>query len=152
MIRLDRLLVPTDFSELAAHAAAYARFLADAHRMEVHAIHVVPVQKLTEAPIPLSGPADMGAPVPADTVIETARSVLAKFVETELGGHAKNQVLLGQPYEDICAYADRAACNLIVIGTHAPGVMRRILLGSVSKLVLEHASCPVLMVPLLATV
>jgi nucleotide-binding universal stress UspA family protein len=57
-------------------------------------------------------------------------------------------VRVGLEWETIARYAEEAGIDLIVIGTHARSVMKRILLGSTSKAVLEHAPCPVLMVPL----
>ncbi len=53
----------------------------------------------------------------------------------------------GPPAAVICAYGHEIGADLIVLGTHARGLARRLLLGSVSKDVLEHAGCPVLMVP-----
>jgi nucleotide-binding universal stress UspA family protein len=38
--------------------------------------------------------------------------------------------------------------NLIVVGAHQTGVVHRVLTGSVSASVVEHASCPVAVVPL----
>ena len=61
------------------------------------------------------------------------------------------KVLEGAPDLQISRYAADAAIDLIVIGTHARGLVRRIFLGSVSKAVMEHAPCPVLMVPLHST-
>ena len=60
------------------------------------------------------------------------------------------KVLEGAPDLQICRYAAETAIDFIVIGTHARGLVRRIFLGSVSKAVVEHAPCPVLMVPLTA--
>ena len=40
--------------------------------------------------------------------------------------------------------------DLVVMGTHADGVLRRLVFGSVSKQVLESAPCGVLLVPLAA--
>jgi nucleotide-binding universal stress UspA family protein len=50
----------------------------------------------------------------------------------------------------ITDYARENAIDVIVVGTHARGLVNRILLGSVSKSVVEHAHCAVLMVPLRA--
>jgi nucleotide-binding universal stress UspA family protein len=51
----------------------------------------------------------------------------------------------GDPGSEICRVASEGF-DLIVIGSHGSGVVRRMLLGSVSHHVLHHASCPVLVV------
>ncbi len=147
--RLRRILVPTDFSELAAHAATYARALALLHDARVHAVNVV-------VPPVATGNASLGGgiePLPSvvatDALIEAARGGLERFAESSFPGMAvAREVLIGPAHHQICEYAQQHACDLIVIGSHARGIVRRILLGSTSKAVLEHSPCPVLMVPL----
>jgi nucleotide-binding universal stress UspA family protein len=46
----------------------------------------------------------------------------------------------------ILAEADKHASDLIVVGARGLGVVKRMLLGSVSEAVLRHANCPVLIV------
>ncbi len=41
MIRFEKILIPTDFSELASHALRYACNLARTYRADLHALHVV---------------------------------------------------------------------------------------------------------------
>jgi nucleotide-binding universal stress UspA family protein len=53
----------------------------------------------------------------------------------------------GLPIDGITRYAREKAIDLIVIGTHAQGMVRRLLHGSISKSVMERAGCPVVMVP-----
>lgn len=146
-----RILVPTDFSELSNHAAMHARALAEVHRAELHAIHVVTVP--TPGAIAGATPGmDAATAMPSiDSLIETSRSGMSEFIQKQLAGQdVKSEILVGQPFSEICRYASEKACDLIVIGSHARGIVHRIFMGSVSKAVLEHASCPVLMVPLAA--
>ncbi|MBK8269112.1 MAG: universal stress protein [Planctomycetes bacterium] len=76
---------------------------------------------------------------------------MSDFIQKQFAGRkVKSEILVGQPFSEICRYAAGQACDLIVIGSHARGIVHRIFMGSVSKAVLEHASCPVLMVPLAA--
>jgi nucleotide-binding universal stress UspA family protein len=53
---------------------------------------------------------------------------------------------LGDPQHIICDVAKQEAVDLIVVGSHGKGRMERLLLGSVSNYVLNHAHCPVLVV------
>ena len=54
--------------------------------------------------------------------------------------------LPGLPELDIARAASRA--DLLVVGTHQRGPVGRLLFGSVSTSVLEHATCPVAVVPM----
>jgi nucleotide-binding universal stress UspA family protein len=53
------------------------------------------------------------------------------------------RVETGEPGPVICRTADDLAVDLVVVGSHGRGSVGRALLGSVSRYVLEHASCPV---------
>jgi nucleotide-binding universal stress UspA family protein len=52
----------------------------------------------------------------------------------------------GSVAEEICATAASHRARLIVIGAHGWGLARRLMHGSVSSAVLQHAPCPVLVV------
>jgi nucleotide-binding universal stress UspA family protein len=49
------------------------------------------------------------------------------------------------PEQDVARAASRA--DLLVVGTHQRGVLGRLVGGSVSTAILEHAKCPVAVVP-----
>ena len=51
----------------------------------------------------------------------------------------------GAPEQDVARAASRA--DLLVVGTHQRGVLGRLVGGSVSTAILEHATCPVAVVP-----
>ncbi len=55
-------------------------------------------------------------------------------------------VLRGFPIDEICHTAEKLDPQLVVVGSHGWGPMKRMLFGSVSTGVLHHASCPVLVV------
>jgi nucleotide-binding universal stress UspA family protein len=147
-MRFKHILLPTDFSELAQHAACYARYLAETSQAALHVLHVR-TSVLTPGPAPELG---MGVDVFVPDEAEL-QSSLDRFIAEHLGGTTAPliaQLLIGSPAGQIAEYARTADIDLIVIGTHARGLVNRILLGSVSKTVLESAHCPVLMVPLAA--
>lgn len=160
MIRFEKILIPTDFSELASHALRYACNLARTYRADLHALHVV--VRASEIPVAPEGAAGMGAlnGLSGVPLLESAREVIERKGR-ELHAHVEQVgaglpvkpveiVRLGVVWEEIVRYADEAGIDLIVIGSHARGVMTRILLGSTSKSVLEHVARPVLMVPIAA--
>ncbi|TMN22966.1 universal stress protein [Lentibacillus cibarius] len=48
--------------------------------------------------------------------------------------------------EKVCSYAEEHDINLIIIGSRGLGGVKRLLLGSVSTRVVQHAHCPVLVI------
>jgi nucleotide-binding universal stress UspA family protein len=54
--------------------------------------------------------------------------------------------LRGFPVEEICLAAEKYEPQLLVIGSHGWGPIKRMVFGSVSTGVLHHACCPVLVV------
>lgn len=156
MISLNRILVPTEFSELATHALRFACDLARTYRAELHVLHIVSPAK--EIPIAGDGGGGIGVGgmVPMESIPEVVarksnelRAHVAEFAH-DLSVEPVALVRTGVPWLEIVRYADEAAIDLIVIGSHARGVMKRIFLGSTSKAVLEHVARPVLMVPIAA--
>jgi nucleotide-binding universal stress UspA family protein len=58
----------------------------------------------------------------------------------------KCEVAVGHAAEQILYHADSHGVDLIVLGHRGKSVFRRLLVGSVSKQVMQHASQPVLVV------
>jgi nucleotide-binding universal stress UspA family protein len=79
----------------------------------------------------------------------------AEEVAGEAAGRAKKAgvvakafVLRGFPVEEISVAAKKFSPEILVLGSHGWGPMKRMVFGSVSTGVLHHAACPVLVVPL----
>jgi nucleotide-binding universal stress UspA family protein len=56
-------------------------------------------------------------------------------------------VVTGVPYQEILAAGREDGSDLLVVGSHAGGVVDRQFLGSTTVHLLRHAQCPVLVVP-----
>jgi nucleotide-binding universal stress UspA family protein len=65
---------------------------------------------------------------------------------TERGIHGQYEVLLGDPASSIVDLAEKRGADLIVVGTHEPGFLERLMGLSVSDAVEHHAHCDVLIV------
>jgi nucleotide-binding universal stress UspA family protein len=93
------------------------------------------------APIPMNGElAKLGEREVRKVITEAAARAEEAGVET------RSVVLRGSPVDAICEAAENVAPQLLVIGSHGWGAMKRALFGSVSTGVLHHATCPVLVV------
>ena len=141
---ITHILVPTDFSDSADHALAYAVTLADQLGATVHLIHVF------DDPDTVSVYSDAYVPMPAEVrtaLLTDIRRQLA--TRTTAAGHEKvtTEVLTGPPpAQAIVEAAKRNQCDLIVMGTHGRHGMAHLLLGSVAERVVRTAMCPVLVV------
>jgi len=78
-----------------------------------------------------------------------ARRELDVFLEwlTDGGGLVCDGVVrFGEPSREIVAYAEEAACDVVVVGTHGRRGLSRWLLGSVAEKVVRNSHVPVLTV------
>jgi len=66
---------------------------------------------------------------------------------SESGNSPKGEVLVGDAVDEIVSYARKVGADLIVVGhRHLEGWARRWWRGSISKSLIEHAHCSVLVV------
>ena len=137
------ILLATDGSPTAAEAAAKAIELAEALDAP---LLIATVWHLSYEPIGMFGPVlpdlDLVASKEAEEIVgRAAEAARAAGLEYE------TVVRRGFPAQELCAIADEADAQLIVLGSHGWGTMRRAIFGSVSTSVLHHAGRPVLVVP-----
>jgi universal stress protein A len=147
MIDLQRILVPTDFSDHSHNALRYGVALAEKFGAELHLLHVIQDLAVYQPDSVTVGP-PMAPPVAALTA--AARVALQKLIEDHRleDFHARADVLEGPPVEAIVDYAYEHNIDLIVIATHGRGWLAHFLLGSVAEKVVRKAPCPVMAVHL----
>ncbi|RME91326.1 MAG: universal stress protein [Anaerolineae bacterium] len=80
--------------------------------------------------------------------MEAAEHILHEALESvgEIPGELKTEVLEGPAAEAILAVAETRQPDLIIMGSRGRGRLTAALLGSQSQKVVQHASCPVLIV------
>jgi nucleotide-binding universal stress UspA family protein len=148
--RLGRVLVTTDFSELASRAIPFAYAIC-ASGGTVHLLHVVePVVR----PNPLYAHYWPGrTPTPADRKAQLAelRQRLAALVPDaarERGLETAFELAEGSDVaEQALAVAERVGADALCIASHGRSGIARTLLGSVAHHVLKRARLPVFLVP-----
>jgi universal stress protein A len=141
-----RILVPTDFSDGSNRALTLAMKFAKLLRAAIDLLHVQPIPTFTPVPA-VPGAVPLPPPVPeAAQGIQESLAVLAAGVR-EAGLECQTGTVEGNPGDEIVDYARKIGADLIVMGTHGRGGLRRVLLGSVAEKVLRAACCPVLVVP-----
>ncbi|WP_263786533.1 universal stress protein [Salinibacter grassmerensis] len=136
MLRVDRILFPTDGSECAGQAHRHAQHLA-AHFDA--ALHVISVEEHDVDP---------------DEVIEVEEASLqARVHGVEPGGGALPAARLREravthptAAGGILNYVVQYDVDLVVMGTHGRRGLRRLVLGSVAEEAVRKAPCPVLTV------
>jgi len=147
MIRLKRILVPTDFGEVADAALTYGRELARTFGANLDVLHVA--DNVFARSIGIEGYVSTFPEVQRD-IEETARIQLDRLVGDEdralLGARAVIRTS-NSPASAIVAYSRDANVDLIVMGTHGRSGLAHALLGSIAERVVQHAPCPVLIVP-----
>jgi nucleotide-binding universal stress UspA family protein len=143
---VKRLVVATDFSDGSARALSVAIRFAKLLGATIDLIHVHPM-RATGVLSPIPGVVPTPPPSP-DILGEIERRLTTQATTVQDAG-VENvfSSTEGVAVDEIVAYADRTAADLIVMGTHGRTGVRRVLLGSVAEQVLHKARCPVLVVP-----
>jgi nucleotide-binding universal stress UspA family protein len=142
VIKLKRILVPTDFSESARHAQTYGGSFAREYDAELLLVHVVETLAV--------GYASDLFPVPMAEVYQEmsghARAELSRLADEsrERGVKVREVLAQGRPAEEVVRLAREEAVDLIVVGTHGRGVLDKALFGSTTERVVRRAPCPVL--------
>jgi universal stress protein A len=146
MIQLERILVPTDFSNFSRPAMDYGCAIAARFQSELHLLHVVPDPALL---IPEAGVFSVEA-------MQAQSDELAKSALTQLnalpgadwddGKPIIREVRVGTIFLEIIDYARAANIDLIVIGTHGRSGLMHVLMGSVAERIVRKSPCPVLTV------
>lgn len=70
----------------------------------------------------------------------------AKNLCAQCGVDSETVYEFGSPKEEICDAVDKYKIQLLVLGSHGKGSIRRAFLGSVSNYCVNNAKCPVMVV------
>jgi nucleotide-binding universal stress UspA family protein len=145
MIKIDKVLVATDFSEASQSAVLYGREFARTFGAELHVLHIV------ESPVMWGGAEAVTVDfVRLEAEIQAAaQNTLNRIVTAEDREQLKAVTAIrtgSSTAFEIAAYAGAESIDIILMGTHGRGMMGHLLMGSVAEKVVRIAPCPVLTV------
>jgi nucleotide-binding universal stress UspA family protein len=143
-IRLQRILLPTDFSAYSAAATRYACELATRFGAELHVLHTLEVH--------LSDTPGFGMGLALPQYVHESKAAAEKALSSVLdpqwsaGRTVVQSVVEGSPKVEIVRYARRHDIDLIMLATHGRSGLAHVIIGSVAESVVRTAPCPVLTV------
>lgn len=143
---MEKIIVPIDFSKQAAHAFDLALQLANTHKYQVTALHIVE--------FPAGGvidPVGVVAPIYDKKFLdqikkngeEKMKDFLKQFDETE---RVEARVEIGNAYSGIADRLSEEDFDLIIMGTKGASGFREFFIGSNTEKVVCTAECPVIAV------
>ena len=143
-IRIQKILLPTDFSEYSAAATKYACELATKFDAELHLLHTLETH-LASTPSFVMG---LDLPKYVSESKGAAQKSLASVLDPKWseGRKVVTAIVEGSPKVEIIGYARKHSIDLIVIATHGRTGLAHVLMGSVAETVVRTAPCPVLTV------
>lgn len=145
MIRLNNILVATDFGEASEAALNYGRDLARTYGSSLHVLHTA-----DDVMIRFAAEGAMAFLPELQTEVEnSARHRIDALVTDEDRTQLRAKTVVGtslSPADTIVQYATEHGIDLIVMGTHGRKALAHLLMGSVAERVVRTAPCPVLTV------
>lgn len=138
-IGFKQVLVATDFSDGSRRALAYAIAIARRYGSELSIVHAISPAPRDQIPL---------EPLPREL---NRRRLEAEQEMKNLGEEARiddlnHQLLIepGRVWDVLGSVIQRESIDLLVLGTHGRGGLKKLALGSVAEEVLRLAPCPVL--------
>jgi len=139
-VTVNRILAPTDLSELSLAALPQALFFARNFSAELVLLHVIE-----------TFPIDYMVGLNDSKKINAALEERAQEQIEEIAGrisypNIKTAIRWGKPFQEIIDAAKELKANMIVLATHGHTGLKHVYLGSTAERVVRHARCPVLVV------
>lgn len=138
----EKILYPTDFSEVAKRALEYCKKLKEAGAKKIIVLHVIEMDPNVE-----KIPANIKE-VLKEELEQTSRKEIEAIAAKlkKLGFDVTTRIELGSPVKKILKVEDEENVSAIVLGSHGKSNIKEILIGSVSENVIRKSRVPVLIV------
>jgi len=136
-LSFKNILLATDFSDASERAFDYAIAIARLHGSKIYLVHVIPPDSTSVIP-----------PPPSDWMRhEAEREMESLASRRELKPIAHETVLrTGSAWSVLSAVIHQQNIDLVVLGTHGRGGLKKLVLGSVAEEVVRRVRCPVITV------
>jgi nucleotide-binding universal stress UspA family protein len=140
----EKILYPTDFSDVAKNALDFIKTLEDADKKEVIVLHVMDANMMDFS--------SRYAPELFLTIEEKIKENITKDLSrikvslAEKGFTVRIRLERGVPFREILRVEQEEDVSVIVIGSHGVSNVKEMLLGSVSEKVIRKAKKPVLVI------
>jgi nucleotide-binding universal stress UspA family protein len=152
---MNRILVPTDFSEQAGYAMDLACQIAHKTKSELIALHVLDHTGLFDFSSGSSTYPLMGNPAGLDldqqfleslytNAEEKCTNFLSKYEQSDLKINKK--IKIGSAFHYITEEINEQKVNMVIMGSKGSSGFEEVLIGSNTEKVVRHAKCPVLTV------
>jgi nucleotide-binding universal stress UspA family protein len=140
-VSFKRILVATDFSQASEHAVDFALYLArhyDSDLFVVHALEPEPRHSVPLDPLPRELNRER---------LEAERHMKSLENDPRMKAVTHHvRLRSGKPWEVLAAMTQSEKADLLILGTHGRGYLKKLALGSVSEEVLRQVDCPVITV------
>ena len=148
-LRVDKILVPVDFSDCSREGLRYAIKFAGKFAARITVLHVLDLG--------YSDPKDMDvmehlkgfAGASVRQALKDVRQQMRKFVKTVKFGRTKfkAEFVIGPPVRCISDFAFANDIDLIITSTHGLTGFKHVLIGSIAEHLVRHSRVPILVVP-----
>jgi len=165
-VNVSNILYPTDLSDNARYAFAYAVSLADLYQAKITILHVMPEeQSIMEANIAGYIDQDKWDEIKNSHYNQTRESLIAKKRDHVLirevldqfsqdvrkendASSLADEIIIerGNPVKEILKQSKERNCDLIVMGSRGHSTLADVMMGSITKRVLRRSDVPVLVV------
>ena len=142
----EKILYPTDFSDVSRKALDYVKHLKEVGTKEVVVLHVIDIREIGSALRHSGGALDF------QKVLEKFKQEAekeTKAIQTELkkiGFDVKVRIEQGIPFTDILRVEEEEDISITILGSHGKSCVEEMLLGSVSEKVVRKSHRPVLVI------
>jgi nucleotide-binding universal stress UspA family protein len=147
----EKILYPTDFSDVSQKALAYIKSLECTGSKQVIILHVIDDKGIECMSLGAAWAGTDVATFLKEVVkdLENEAYEKVKPLESELkeaGLAVKVRIERGVPHSKILEAEEEERVSVTILGSHGKSNLREMLLGSVSEYVMRHAKKPVLVI------
>lgn len=144
-LRIDKILVPADFSRCSLEGLRYAIQFAEKFAAKITVLHVLDLGYSQ----PIDSHATYDLTRYARAALKDAQAQMRKFVRLVKFGRVRfdTALVIGTPVEQISDFALAQDVDLIITATHGLTGFKHILIGSIAEHLVRQSRVPILVVP-----